>query len=256
MLYHVPDPTYGGPKGDSMSAAIVIGDEGGPITSKFPASHDTVVRGNLVVNAGGLFQVRNNPHNYNTQLLNTVIENNTFVAGPSTRQGIMIKSNPHGRPHKNSVFRNNVIDFTYAPKGAVIASHPQDSGIVWENNAWSRQPVKQAQGEGDFVGDLMLAKADAERDDSGLNVDNYRPLPGSPLLAGEVLVGALPAKDAQEPPVEPEPEPEPPVDHIPDILARIEPMRSLVASIGAAAEEADTAMRDLIEWLKKENNGP
>lgn len=257
ILFHVPDPTYGGPKGDSMSAAIVIGDEGGPITSKFPASHDTIVRGNLVVNAGGLFQVRNNPHNYNTQLLNTVIENNTFIAGPSTRQGIMIKSNPHGRPHKSSVFRNNVIDFTHAPKGADIGSFGQGDGVTFESNAWggSVKPPKSMQSPSDVYGDLGIVRADAPRD-KGLDIENYRPRPGSPLVAGGRRLGALGVAGSEppvDPPVDPDPPTDPPVDPEPEpvdwitiSLADFEEIRAAVAAAHAMLENmaADTGSSD------------
>lgn len=203
-LYHIPNPVYGGAKGDSMSAAIVIGDEIGPITVRHPASERTVIRDNVVVNTGVLLQVRNNANGYDTQLVDTVIENNTLVAGPSTRQGVIIQANRHGRPHRDSVFRRNVIHFDHAQAGADIGTHGQGSGVQFESNAWSSRPPQSMQNTGDIYGDLMLVNPTAPRDD-GLDLYNYRPLVGSPLALPAGYIGALA-------PVIDEPEPEPGVD--------------------------------------------
>ncbi len=232
-LYHIPNPLYGGPKGDRMSAAIVIGDEGGPITSQHPASEGTIIRDNLVVNAGALLQVRNNANNYDTQLLDTVIENNTFVAGPSTRDGIIIQSNQRGRPHRDNVFRRNVIHFDNAPAGADIGSHGQGSGVAFESNAWSGKPPKAMQSAGDIYGDLMLANPGAnDLGPVGLRLDNYRPAAGSPLGLPVGWIGALaPAVvEPEEPP--PDPEPVPPVV---DAAA----VREQLAVIRLAADEIE-----------------
>jgi len=250
IFYHIPNPKYGGAKGDKYSAAFVIGDEAGIGEKGFPPSHGTVIRGNVVVNAGKFLQVRNNKHNYDTKFLGTVVEDNTFIAGPQTTQGIMIQANVHGRPHKDSVVRNNVIDMTHAANGAVIAAHPQGSGVEFVGNAWSRQPPAALRSPSDVVGTLGIVRPDAPRD-KGLDLENYRPLPDSPLVRGDgFVIGALAPKGGtppeepeppEEPPTDPPEEPEPPEE--PDISDRVlEELRAVREMVMAALDAGERAL--------------
>ena len=191
-------------KGDSAPAGIIIGDEG-PASGKADWSSGNVIMANLVVGSGRLFQVRNNAHNYNTQLDEaTRIERNTFVAGPQTTRGIDIAANQRGRPHEAASFADNVIDWTGAPAAAVIAARA-DAALDFRGNVWGINPTQDVRGAGDVVatGPLLVnptAALHAEwgTADVGFNIDNYRPLADS-AADGKGALGVLPI----EPPIEP-----------------------------------------------------
>jgi hypothetical protein len=104
-LYHIPDPTYGGKGEDSYSAAIIFGDERSQVVIKWPNSSGNVIRGNVIVNAGRLLEVRNNDlekGGYDTVLVDTVIENNTFVGGPVTASPSPVTSEAGSTPVASS----------------------------------------------------------------------------------------------------------------------------------------------------------
>ncbi len=247
-LYHIPDPAIASKDGE-YSAAIVIGDESGPAVSKWPNSRGNVIRGNVVVNAGKMFQVRNNSHNYDTRLVDTVIENNTFVAGLQTEQGIIIQSNVQGGRHGPSRFAANVIDFTHAAKGADIGTFGQGSGIVFAGNVWSEKPPQSMQNNDDIYGDVALVDAAASREP--FNVDNYRPRAGSNIAARGL--GALTAA-GEEPPVDPPPDPDPEPgrdDIVRGVLAQQE---ELLETASAAITAARANAQYLIQ-LMNENQG-
>lgn len=242
ILYHVADGRYAG-KQDNYSAGIIIGDEGGPSVAKWPPSRGNIITGNIVVNAGKLFQIRNNKTNYDSQMLDTVIEGNTFVAGPCTERGIDIQANQQGRPHQGSIFRNNVIEFTHARPGADIGTHGQAGGIEFGGNVWSAAPPKSMQGAGDVFGAVGLVDAGAaierlELPDTTFDLNDYRPLVGS-AAAGR---GAL---DVDEP------EPEPPTgpDYAP-IIALLENNLARLEDAGLAVGAAIVDTHELIDRLR------
>ena len=193
-------------------AGVVFGDEGSENMQTNPHSAGNVFRGNVVVNCGTLLHVRNNAHNYDTQLdASTRIERNTFVAGPLTTVALQINANQAGRPHGPARVSGNVVDMTGAAAGADTVRG--GDGLAWAANAWTRLPPAQARGAGDVVGPLGLARPDAalanDFPNAGLTLalDNYRPTPGSRLLDEEgAAFGALeplpaePARDDEEPP--------------------------------------------------------
>ena len=194
---------------DEAAARIVFGDERGPKLDKYEFGAGNVVTGNLVVNCGKMLQVRNNALSgegagYDTQLLNTRIEGNTFVAGPLTEVGIQIVENMRGRRHEGSVFRENVIYGT-------TANMSNAPGVVFAGNGWTFQPPVTMRGAGDVVGDLGLTDPTPPVD--VLERDNYRPRPDSPLLYEGGYIGALPPAALPEPPPDVDPPPvDPPVD--------------------------------------------
>lgn len=256
LLYHIPDPAYAAKDGD-YSAAIVIGDESGTSVAKWPPSSGNVIRRNLIVNTGKLLQVRNNAHNYDTQLLDTVIENNTFVAGPVTRQGVMIQSNLKGRRHSGSRFSGNVIHFANAAQGADIGSFGQGSGIKFEGNIWTEKPPQSMQGDGDVYGDPQLVRPAARIDPDDFEIGNYRPVAGG--MAAMMDAGALaPTIDPPEPPIEPpdEPgEPEPPELDYQWVIDALEGQRVNLETAGAAVGNALLELDNLIALLQR-NIGP
>ncbi len=61
-----------------------------------------------------------------------------------TEIGVQITGVPKGRPHKNSIFENNII--TNAP---VISQASGDlKGILFRNNLWDEQPYAAMRGSG------------------------------------------------------------------------------------------------------------
>lgn len=237
-LYHIPDPVYGGKAGNSFSAGIVIGDERGKVLDRFDFSRGNVIRGNVVVNTGKMLQVRNNAitDGYDTALTDTVIENNTFVAGPVTATGIDIKSNMRGRQHSGSFYRHNVVEFTYAAAGADIGSFG-GAGVTFETNGWSSPPPQSMRSAGDVAAPLMLTRPAtpiSRIDDvyTDFNLDDYRPLAESPLVAGQTI-GAL---DAIVPP--PPPPPDPPERDVAWLIGELEAVRAHV----------DDTIREVRKW--------
>ncbi|MCA9240187.1 MAG: right-handed parallel beta-helix repeat-containing protein, partial [Planctomycetales bacterium] len=209
ILFHVPDADYRNRDGE-WSAGFVIGDERGRAVKNSPFSWGNVIRENVVVNTGVLLHVRNNTKEtggYDTQLLNTIVANNTLVGGPSTRAGIIIQPNMRGRKHAGSVFHHNVIDFSNAPKEADIGTFSDGTGVKFEDNAWSTRPPQTMQSKDDLYGVFLTNPAAAitrakESVESRIDLDNYRPRPGA-------LPENMGALKVMEPPDEPPPDPPP-----------------------------------------------
>ncbi|HCZ14794.1 MAG TPA: hypothetical protein DHV85_09380, partial [Candidatus Accumulibacter sp.] len=199
------------PLGDRYDApsGIIIGDENG--SGNWPPSAGNKIIDNLIVGSGKLFQVRNNAHNYDTQLdETTLIAGNTFVAGPKTTRGIDILANVQGRPHGAAVVRDNVIHFIYAPENGDIGTN-SSGAIDFHNNAWSEQPVLRMRGPGDVYGDPLLVNPAAPLSgdwvgvETGFDERNYRPRPTSPLIGARSDGGGTGALEAER--VDPAPHP-------------------------------------------------
>lgn len=223
ILYHTFDPRYHDVKDDDVSAGVIIGDER-TINAKFIPQRGNKLIGNLIVCSGVMLDVRNgsNPdRGYDTQLDGMIIEYNTFVAGSKTREGIDIAPNQLGRPHKDSVFANNVIYFTGAKPGAPIGKF-SGPGVAFHHNAWSEQPPAAMRGDGDIYGDLALVDPGAVLQTVGeppltnFDIDHYRPATGSQLIGAAAdggVLGALAPTDGAppiDPPIDPPEEPTPP----------------------------------------------
>ena len=198
--------------GDTWPGGIVFGDEVSARANTFPHSRGNRARGNVVVNCGTLLSVRNNAKvdGYDTCLdAGTVIESNTFVAGPCTRRGFDIKENVVGRPHEAAVIRENVVEMRFAAAGADVATS-SSRAIYWRRNAWSAPPPQTCRGEGD-VGEFALVDAGArvgnDFPDAGHNVrlGSYRPAGPALVGANGKVIGAL---EPEEPPPPPPPPPE------------------------------------------------
>lgn len=245
-------------KTDEAPAGIIIGDEHGG-RQTWPGSSGNVIEGNVIVGCGKLLQVRNNNSNYSTTLdADTVILNNTFVAGPKTTRGIDIAENVQGKPHGPALFIDNAIEFSGAAHGAVIAARVA-AALVFHHNGWSERPTAGALGDGDVVGRLMLTDPHAPvAGVADFDADNYRPLPGSPLIGAAsdgATIGALDAAGAEppdepdEPPVEP---PEPPDDGR-DTAKLIEELQTVLAQLataGFAINDAAASVDTVIGALK------
>lgn len=149
LVFHLYTPAYLGNNGVPPTG-IVIGDESAK--GSFPYTDGGQIYNNLVIGLGTLFGVRNNPHNYNTQLRKVYIGYNTFVGGPKTNVGIQLTGNQHGRPHANSLFENNLI--TNVPR--ITQAVGDLKGITFRNNLWHVQPEAAMRGPGDRIGNPNL----------------------------------------------------------------------------------------------------
>lgn len=232
-----------------LPAGIIIGDErnsGG----NFPWSSGNTIADNLVVGYGKLFQVRNNAKEsagYDTQLSDTTIIGNTFIAGPQTTGGINIMANQRGRPHQSSVFRNNII---IAP-GISPIGETSGGGVAFDHNLWSDAPAPGLRGEGDYYGDALLTNPDAvingdwANPETDFKLDNYRPRVGSPAVgAGKdgATIGALAAVGG-EPPTEP------PVDPVPALREALAQGELVLEGLRAEQEKAHASVESLAKQI-------
>jgi hypothetical protein len=236
VLYADGLPEFEGRNG--LPAAVVFGDETA-IPSRFGPQRGNTFTGNIIVNTGRFIEVRNGT-NYETTLVDTVIANNTCVAGPNTHRGIAVAA-PAGGAHKNSIFCNNVIEFTHAKADAVIGR--DGAGLDFTRNAWTSKPPPAMQSILDVYGDLKLVDAGAGIK-GGVIVDNYRPATGSPLiLADDKVLGAL------MPITPPPPDPTPTMD---ELVTALEGHRKTLAGAGLAVTDALNEVDELIALLKSE----
>jgi hypothetical protein len=231
----------------------VFGDEGTDKMDEIAPMLANTVRGNLVVNMGGLLVARNNAAGHKDDSLydtsldeNTVIEGNTFVAGPMTQDAVLIVPNAQGRPHGPARFRRNV----------VIGPADAPAAFRYENNAWKPIPDRHMVSESDLVAELVnpggagTLTSEYPAVGHNLRLDDYRPRPGSVL--GAAGIGAL-AESGEEPPVEP-----PPPDKVDwAALAALadEVGVELVRVVGGLAKAGESleTLRDLIEKHRAED---
>ena len=190
LIYHLYTDDHLGENG-RPPAAIIYGDEraGG-----VPWAHSSggAIYNNIVIGLGKLFMVRNNAHNYDTQLDQAYIGYNTFIGGSKTEAGIQILGNSHGRPHKDSIFENNII--INAPQISQVTGNI--SGLAFRNNLWSEQPLQAMRGPGDRIGNPNLVDPLAEIEftfpDPNTNIDprNYQLTSHSGLAIGMASDGS------------------------------------------------------------------
>jgi hypothetical protein len=89
----------------------------------------------------------------NWGLVDSLVAHNTFVS--STNSGwANIKINA-AQNHKNSRVQNNII---LQQDSINICSAPNDDGITFYSNMWSKKPLSAASGVGDIIADPKLSK--------------------------------------------------------------------------------------------------
>jgi PKD repeat protein len=190
LVYHLHTPAHLGPDNEAP-AGIIIGDES-TSRGEWPSSAGGEIYNNLVVGTGKLFQVRNNSKNYDTQLDGCYIGYNTFVGNSTSVEGISIVGNLHGRPHRRSIFENNVI-CCVRPIGRAGGDL---SGIAFRNNLWSDPPPGPMRGRGDQLGDPHLvnpgARIEGGPPDPNTSIDprNYQLTTRSALAIGKASDGS------------------------------------------------------------------
>jgi hypothetical protein len=182
-------------------AGIIIGDE--TSSASFGPSHTNAIYNNVVVNLGKLFEVRNGTA-YDTQMNQSYIGYNTFVAGERTRVCVGIGQNKRGRPHEKSIFENNII--LNSGPGVIAQTDGNLGGVTFRNNVWSEQPAAAMRGPGDQIGDPRLVNPDAPltgNDPGPTNADpfNYRLTRNSSLAIGKASNGS-PASGLRPPNIE------------------------------------------------------
>lgn len=189
LIYHLYTEHHLGPNG-RPPAAMIFGDEhAGGI---WPSSTGGQIYNNIVVGLGKLFMVRNNAHNYDTQLDGAYIGFNTFIGGSLTEGGIQISGNTNGRPHRNSIFENNII--IQSDRISMVSG--EINGIAFRNNLWSEQPHPAMRGPGDRIGNPNLvnptAKIDFDFPNPYTNIDpkNYQLRANSSLAIGMASDGS------------------------------------------------------------------
>lgn len=184
LVYHLYAPDLG-----SGPAGIAIGDENYP---NFPHSAGGQIYNNIVVNMGTLFWVCNNAQSYNTQLSNCYIGYNTFIGGDKTTFGIRLLGNQQGRPHKNSLFENNII----IGASTISVANGDVSGITFRNNSWEKAPVSAVRGPGDRIGEVNLVNPTAKLNNTypnpNSNIDplNYQLTAKSAMAIGMASDGS------------------------------------------------------------------
>jgi hypothetical protein len=209
IFYQTGDPEYRQGDGD-VGAGIVIGDETRPDDKDDDWRHaeNVTIRRCLVVNAGTLFNIRNNLKagkgagqydGYETRIQNLRVENCTFVSGPLTRTGIAIQENQIGHAIRGMVTGCVFVLDRLAASGAPFRSNAP--GLRFEGNAFTVMPPGLASGNEATTAAALVAPFAPPAD--GFSIDNYRPVAGSALaLAG---LGALAAQGEPPPPPPPDP---------------------------------------------------
>lgn len=161
LVYHSPIPDDIINDNGRVSAGLVYGDENEAEQRSAWPSSEVAIYNNLVVNAGELFDVRAGDRYTETALIKCRISHNTFVAGPNTRHGIFF--NNDARLHANSVFENNIIDWSNAPTSGADVLYTKWAGdrvgVTFRNNLWNPKPPDYFQGTNDQYGDPNLADA-------------------------------------------------------------------------------------------------
>ena len=245
VVFHTGDARFLTRNGRTPGG-IVFGDEGTDKMDEIAPMRANVVRGNLVVNMGGLLAARNNAPGhkddslYDTSLdADTVIEDNTFVAGPMTQYAVLIVPNAQGRPHGAARFRRNVV---VGPVDAPLS-------FRYEANAWQPAPAAGLRSAGDVAVELVNAAAAGTLKNQypavghNLKLDDYRPVAGSVLALGNI--GALAAAGDVEPPPPPDDDEPTPVDWD-ALMALAAAVGEQVAVSHMAAEAASDALGELL----------
>ena len=233
--------------GENWPTGLTIGDEIGYGGDNFPPSRGIIVRGNIIINCGSGIGVRNGAgwDAYDTQLVDSVIEKNTVVAGPCTRVCVNVGMNTRGRPHKDSVVRANVIESSGATWPGFVAASGDTANVRWEANAWTAAPAAGFRHADDVVGATLTNPTAAlanEFPEAGHNLDlgNYRPVAGGPVaLAG---IGALGPAGPNPPP----PPPDPDTADWDALMALAAAVGEQVAVVNMAAEAAADALGELL----------
>jgi hypothetical protein len=151
LVYHLGLPEFSNPE---VPEGILMAWE--TVSPIMPGRSGGQIYNNIVINAGTLLNIRNNDKT-DTTLDGTYIGFNTFISGPNTRFGVIIRGNQNEKPHRDSLFENNLI---FSNKRSEASGDL--SGIAFRNNLWSQQPPPAMRGPSDRVGDPNLSNPGAK----------------------------------------------------------------------------------------------
>ena len=230
---------------ENWPGGLVIGDEEGLKGETYAPSRGIQVRRNVIINAGIGIGVRNDTtwDGYDTQLVDTAIEFNTVVFGPLTRVGINVGENERGRPHVNSVVRDNAVWSSSAAWPGWAAASGDTENVTWTRNGWSNVPLDAFRSFEDVIGFELVDPAAPLANEfpvpaHNVNLGNYRPVALSPLIGAGTngsTIGALAAQSG--PPVEPPLEP----DTAPDVAAAVARLATALMQLEAIAAAGNVA---------------
>ncbi len=143
-----------------------------------PVSHHVTIINNLVRRGSrGFMFFSQQP---GTGLKSFLIANNTFV--DSTEAGLEIRPGDH----ENSRIQNNIIFGQ-----GTAASVPNDPGLNFSHNLWSKAPLAAASGAGDMLGDPHLAMS-GPTGAGLLKPDWFKLLPNSPAIDVGISLSQVP----------------------------------------------------------------
>lgn len=171
-----------------VGAGIVVGDEeSGDKDNQWQHSENVTIRGCLVVNGSGAFQVRNGTKpgkkpdtldGYDTRIQNLVVERCTFVTGPDSKLGVTIGQNDQGGSVAGN-FRNNLFVMDTMGKADAERFRNRAPGVKFENNVWTAGVPAGLNGQGNWQ--VPAAKALVAPLATPFALGNYRPAAGGPL---------------------------------------------------------------------------
>ncbi len=238
-----------------VGGGLVVGDEeSGAKDDSWQHGDNVTIRRCLVVNAGKLFELRNQKKvgsgggqdGYNTTIKDLTVEHCTFVAGPDTRSGVNISENEYGDGKVGGRFEANVFvgaaDFR---NGA--------AGVAFTGNGFTAMPLGLVGDNVHIPADAIVAPFATLAD--GLDIANYRPRPGGVVDLGKL--GALaaspddPPVDPPPPPPDPDPDPEPGAVDWAALYALVAEALALVATANLAAEDAIRTLQVLENRIRE-----
>lgn len=184
FVYHTNHPDFVQRKSGNPPTGIIISDENqrGQKHGLTPSSGNIIVN-NIVTGTGQCFTARIS-NNANGALRKTYVGYNTFVEA-AVNDGTPINIRIPAGGHSDSVFENNIIVQTKGTIARILAG----SGVLCQNNLWSKKPPNQAAGAGDVVGDPLI-DPDVKLDDA-TDPASFAPRAGSPA-AGKGLARPMP----------------------------------------------------------------
>lgn len=258
VLYQRGLPEFTQGDGD-VGAGMVIGDEeSGSKDDNWQHSEGVTIRRCLVVNAGGMFGLRNNAKpgkggddGYNTNIKNLTVTRCTFVTGPLSKNGISISDNEYGAGKVAGKFEANVFVFDRTRPGAETF-RSNAPGVQFTGNAFTVMPPGLAAANVHMAAGMLLNPLADVGD--GLEIDNYRPRAGNALALGNI--GALAPIDGPTPPDEPPPDEEP--GEGPDWLALAERLDALEEQLAVASLAQSAALNEVAairEWIAAQSGG-
>lgn len=163
LVYDTDDPDFSIRKSSCLSLA----DE-----DNYPLlSEDVTIINNLVVGGGRAFRYS---REVATGMIDCLIAYNTFCNSQGSKTFHIVSGS-----HSNTRIENNII--LEEDPAVTIAVVPDDPGLTFDHNLWSKTPIAAAQGPHDVIANPLLAKT-GEIAPGELTREWFRPLEESPAF--------------------------------------------------------------------------